>query len=329
VGHVTLRKGSVCTGVTAVLPHRDTFQERVMGSGFVLNGSGEISGLMQVMEWGVIETPILLTNTMSVGTVSEAVVRHLRDQHQELQAEEVIIPIVGECDDSWLNDAAGQHVTAEHVAQAIESAKSGPVQEGCVGGGTGMICCDFKGGIGTASRKLSDDDGGYTVGILVMTNFGEMRDLRVDGIPVGRMIEQKYLPKQRRIDNYGSIIVVLATDAPLLQHQIARLCKRSALGVGLTGSYAAHGSGEIMIGFSTANRIPRDTDATVVRMDVMLNSALNTLYEATIEATHEAIINALFAAETTSGRDGHTSPELPQEIVSDLVQSVYRLAPIR
>ncbi len=318
-------KGPARTGVTAILPNgNNIFENRVIGSGFILNGAGEVSGLTQVLEWGLIETPIVLTNTMSVGTCSEAVVKYMVDRYPGIGDEhDVVIPVVGECDDSWLNDAAGRHVRHEHVLEAIESARNGPVQEGAVGGGTGMITCDFKGGIGTASRKLPPEEGGCVVGVLVMSNFGNMRDLRVDGVPVGRMLEPEFSKDSKRVNNYGSIIAVLATTAPLLPHQLQRLCKRVALGIGRVGSHAAHGSGEIIVGFSTANTVPRRAKGMVYRIKALLDSSVNPLYEAAIEATEEAIINALCMAETTVGHSGHVAPALPLDRVRELVRA-YR-----
>ena len=189
------------SGVTAILPHAgNVFEDRAVGSGFVLNGAGEVSGLMQVMEWGMIETPILITNTLSVGTVSDACVRYLVEHNPGIgDQHDVVIPVVGECDDSWLNDAAGRHVQPEHVTAAIDAAASGPVAEGNVGGGTGLMTCDFKSGIGTSSRKLPQHEGGYIVGVLVSSNFGRMVDLRVDGVPVGEVVSPRYaeLPQAR------------------------------------------------------------------------------------------------------------------------------------
>lgn len=331
VGHSTIVRGDgplrpgegpVRTGVTAILPYGgNIFDHRMVGSGFVLNGAGEVSGLTQVMEWGLIETPILLTNTLSVGTVSEATVKYLVERNPGIGAEhDVVIPLVGECDDSWLNDAAGRHVREEHVYQALESATSGPVIEGAVGGGTGMVTCDFKGGIGTSSRKLPQREGGYTVGVLVMSNFGRMVDLRVDGVPVGEVLFPRYRDTVRRIDNYGSIIAVVGTNAPLLPHQITRLCKRAALGIGRAGSHAEHGSGEIVIGFSNANTVPRETRKMVYRMKVLLDRVIDPLYKATVEATQEAILNAMCAAETMTGHSGHTAPALPLAEVAELVR---------
>lgn len=326
VGHTTLitgdgdlnaGRGPVRTGVTAILPAGGSvFHDRVIGGGFVLNGAGEVSGYTQLMEWGLLETPIFLTNTLSVGTVSAGAVKRMVEDHPGIgNAHDVLIPVVGECDDSWLNDIAGQHITHEHVAQAIDAASAGPVAEGSVGGGTGMVCFDLKGGIGTSSRKLSEDEGGFTVGVLVMTNFGVLEDLRIGGVAVGPRLCERFAEHKKRIDNYGSIIAVMATDAPLLSQQISRVCKRVALGIGRTGSYAAHGSGEIVVGFSTSNRIPRTTDDRIHKMDMLLDSHVNPIYRAAIEATEEAILNALCTAEDMTGRDGAFCPSLPHDEV--------------
>src|SRR6185436_12493348 len=204
---------------------------------------------------------------------------------------DVIIPVVGECDDSWLNDISGRHVKEANVREAIATASDGPVAEGSVGAGTGMITCDFKGGIGTASRRLPEVYGGYTLGVLVMSNFGKMHNLRVAGMPVGEVLAEKMKHLKRREHDYGSLIGVVATDAPLLSHQLSRLCKRVALGIGRVGSYAAHGSGEIVVAFSTANVIPRRTRKMVYKMKLLLDQRLDPLYEAVMEATEEAILN--------------------------------------
>jgi len=225
VGHSTIIRGEgplrpghgpVRTGVTAILPNRgNIFMERLNGGGFVLNGAGEVAGMTQLMEWGLVETPMLLTNTMSVGAASDALARHMVEKYPGIGDEhDVIIPIVGECDDSYLNDISGRHVRAEHVFEAIRNASEGPVPEGNVGGGTGMVTCDFKGGIGTSSRKLPEALGGYTLGVLVMSNFGKMHNLRVGGLPVGEVLAEKFKDVPRRGFSYGSIIVVVATDAP-------------------------------------------------------------------------------------------------------------------
>ncbi len=322
VGHSTIQRGAgalkvgrgpVRTGVTAILPNKSNiFDERVVGGGFVLNGAGEVSGLTQVMEWGLIETPIFLTNTLSVGAVSDGAVKYMVERYPGIGDEhDVIIPLVGECDDSWLNDVAGRHVKESHVYEAIQTATDGPVAEGNVGGGTGMICCDFKGGIGTSSRRLPDAHGGYTIGVLVMSNFGKMHNLRVGGLPVGEMLEERYRHMRRRVTSYGSIITVVATDAPLQTHQLNRLAKRAALGIGRVGSYAAHGSGEIVLAFSTANTIPRRTGKMVHRLKILLDQRMDPLYEAVMEATEEAILNALCMARDMEGVNGNFCPALP------------------
>src|SRR6478672_4170362 len=220
-GALKVGEGPVRTGVTAILPNEgNIFMDRLIGGGFVLNGAGEVSGLTQVQEWGLIETPLLLTNTMAVGAVSDGVARYMVERYPGIGDElDVIIPVVGECDDSWLNDIAGRHVKEANVLEAILTASGGPVAEGSVGAGTGMITCDFKGGIGTSSRKLPEMHGGYTLGVLVMSNFGKMHNLRVAGMPVGEVLAEKLRDKPRREQSYGSIIAVVATDAPLLPHQ--------------------------------------------------------------------------------------------------------------
>jgi D-aminopeptidase len=332
VGHSTIIKGEgklkvgegpIRTGVTAILPNEaNIFMDRLAGGAFVLNGAGEVSGLTQVVEWGLIETPILLTNTMSVGAVSDGVARYMVGKHPGIGDEhDVIIPIVGECDDSWLNDIAGHHVTEKHVREAISAAKGGAVAEGSVGGGTGMITCDFKAGIGTSSRKLPEVFGGYTLGVLVMSNFGKVHNLRVAGMPVGEFLAEKLKNTPRREHSYGSLIGVVATDAPLLSHQLSRLCKRVALGIGRVGSYAAHGSGEIVVGFSTANVIPRRTRKMVYKMKILLDQRLDPLYEAVMEATEEAILNSMCMATSMTGVNGNFVPALPLDEVRRFVDA--------
>jgi D-aminopeptidase len=297
VGHTTLLEGAgplvvgqgpVRTGVTAILPGDAIYSDRVLAGSFVLNGAGEVSGLTQVDEWGLLETPILLTSTMSVGKVSDAVVQWMTRQYPGIgQEDEAIIPVVGECDDSWLNDAVGRHVRSEHVYAAIEDAKGGPVAEGSVGAGTGLVTSDFKAGIGTSSRRVvlrSDDRQlDYQVGVLVQSNFGLMHSLRIAGVPVGESLAPDFSDEAKRVRNAGSIICVLATDAPLLPSQISRVCKRAALGIGRVGSYAAHASGEIVLGFSTANKVPRAAAGLTRPMEVLLDDACDGLYEAVVE----------------------------------------------
>jgi D-aminopeptidase len=332
VGHTTLihgegslvpGRGPVRSGVTAILPGQNIFFDRVIGGSFVLNGAGELSGLTQVQEWGLVETPILLTNTMSVGKVSDATVKWMVRHFPGIgSVYDVVIPVVGECDDSFLSDVVGRHIRSEHVYTAIERASAGPVPEGSVGAGTGMVTCDFKAGIGTSSRRIQAEgsDETYTVGVLVLSNFGMCRNLRVDGVPIGELLEAEFKNINKRTYSYGSIICVVATDAPLLSNQIGRLCKRAALGIGRCGSYAAHGSGEIVVGFSTANKVPRQSRGMTHRLDVLLDPGLGAHYEAVIEATEEAIINSLCMAPDMTGQNGNFAPGLPLQRLVDLMK---------
>lgn len=330
VGHTTLiwgdgplvvGKGPVRTGVTAILPPDPIFAERVLAGTFVLNGAGEVSGLTQVAEWGLLETPVLLTSTMSVGKVSDATVKWMTRRFPGIGTEhDVIIPIVGECDDSWLNDAVGRHVRSEHVYRAIEQASTGPVGEGSVGAGTGMVTCDFKAGIGTSSRRVTVDGSSYTLGVLVQSNFGVMRALRISGAPVGEILQPQFSEADKRVRNAGSIITVVATDAPLLSSQITRLCKRAALGIGRVGSHAAHGSGEIIVGFSSANKVPRATSGMIHRLEVLLDEACDGLYEAVVECTEEAIVNSLCMADAMRGQSDHHAPALPLDALTEILR---------
>lgn len=319
VGQVTLWQDAPTvarTGVTVILPNKGRiFHERVVGNAFVLNGAGELSGITQVVEWGLLETPIALTNTMSVGTCSRGLVDYMLRNNAEIgEDHDVVIPVVGECDDSWLNDVAGQHVMPIHVQQAIDAASDGVVAEGCVGAGTGMITCDLKAGIGTSSRVVTTGGESFTVGVLVLSNFGTLEQLRVDGMPFGRYLAGHWSPGQVRRRNYGSIICVVATDAPLAPHQLGRLGKRAALGIGRCGSTANHGSGEIILAFSTGNVVPRGDDQTRFTWSLLRDRALDPLYAATVDATEEAILNALFAATTTTGKSGRTVPAMPIDV---------------
>jgi len=329
VGHTTLvsgqgplvvGEGPIRTGVTAILPNAgNIFHDRLVAGTFILNGAGELSGLIQLHEWGLLETPILLTNTLSVGVASQGAIEHMLARHPSIGVEhDVIIPVVGECDDSFLNDIGGGHLEVEHVTAALDQAAGGPVAEGCVGGGTGMVSFDLKGGIGTSSRVLSDGAARFCLGVLAMSNVGRLEDLRVDGIPIGRALKPYFAHEAMRPNLYGSVIVVMATDAPLTTSQINRVCKRIALGLGRAGSYAAHGSGEIIIGFSTANVIPRARARQVYRLEVLSDYALDPFYQAAIECTEEAILNALCMATTTDGVDGRVVPALPLDALVEI-----------
>lgn len=331
VGHCTIStgqgaleegKGPVRTGVTAILPHtRNLYARPVKGAYFDLNGCGGLMGALQIREFGLIDTPIMLTNTMSMGAVADATVRYvLRNNPEAALSEDSVIPIVSECDDSYLNDARGLHVSAAHVLEAIDRA-SQDVVEGAVGAGTGMSCYDFKGGIGTSSRLVEAPGGTYAVGVLVLSNHGSREELMIDGVPVGRMIVAQN-PKRAE---QGSIVTVVGTDAPLDSRQLGRLARRSALGLGLTGSCSHNGSGDIALAFSTANIHDRSAKAQLLTDTLMADRDMDGLFRATVDSTAEAIINSIFKAETTDGRDGHVVPALPIEDTLDILRRHGRL----
>ncbi len=335
VGHATLimgsgkcppGKGPVRTGVTIILPSDRIYDRKLIAGSFILNGAGEVSGLTQVNEWGLIETPIALTNTHSVGRVSDSIIKWMSHKFMRIWDErQVVIPVVGECDDSWLNDVVGFHIKPDHVFSALSSAKSGPVKEGSVGSGTGMICCDFKAGIGTSSRLVKIGGQIYTLGVLVMSNFGIMEELRVDGICIGKVLARTYGSYQRKRQNYGSIIAIVATDIPLLPIQIDRICKRSALGIGRVGSFGSHGSGEIIIGFSTANSVVHGDKNPNLNISVIGDEFLDDTYQSVIEATEEAIINSLTASVDMDGADNHFVPSLDLEILKTTMHKVLSI----
>ncbi len=316
-------KTRVRTGITAVVPRAgDLFNNHLAAGGFVLNGIGEMSGLTQAMEWGWLETPILLTNTMSVGQVHTGIIRHMVSAHPELGNQvAVTIPLVGETDDSFLNDVRVFRNTPEQAILAIRGAKSGPVPQGSIGGGTGMVSFDFSGGIGTSSRVLPRNFKSYTVGVLVQANFGKMRNLTVDGAVVGRELDPLYPYAERRGKTYGSVVVVVATDAPLLPAQLNRLSKRAALGLGRVGSFAATTSGEIVFAFSTGNRVPRiaKEQSPTLNLTFVNDEHMNLLYEAVIEATEEAVLNAMFCSGGMTGHHNRFAPPLPAEMVQEFL----------
>jgi D-aminopeptidase len=311
VGHTTLISGSgklvvgrgpVRTGVTVVHPRGKTSADPVFGAWFTLNGNGEMTGTTWLQESGILEGPIAITNTHSVGVVRDAI---LQWQASKPGLQPWGLPVVAETWDGRLNDLNGFHVKPEHVMSALDAARSGPVAEGNVGGGTGMVCHGFKGGIGTASRHVAVSDGGYMVGVLVQCNYGLRRHLQIAGIPVGLEIPDLLpgpAPSGGHEVEAGSIIVIVATDAPMLPHQLKRLATRVSLGVGRMGGYGGNSSGDIFIAFSTANaRVYGDTG--VARVEMLPNARANALFYATVQATEEAIVNALLAAETMTGID--------------------------
>jgi D-aminopeptidase len=330
VGHTTLiagdgalvvGKGPVRTGVTAVLPRGKHSLDPVFAGWFSLNGNGEMTGTAWLEESGFLEGPVLITNTHSVGTVRDAVIQwRLRHGAPDKEGYSWSLPVVAETWDGYLNDVNGFHVKPDDVFHALDTAHGGAVEEGSVGGGTGMVCNEFKGGIGSASRVLPARRGGYTVGVLVQCNYGQRDQLRIAGVPVGRELPGATI----RDDDVGSIIVVVATDAPLISTQLRRVAKRVALGLGRNGSYSGDGSGDIFIAFSTAN--PGIAGADGVRQVAMLpNDKLNPIFIATVQATEEAVINAMVAAGTMTGINGHTAQGLPHDALRDILRKYHRL----
>ena len=302
VGHVTIRDGAgVNTGVTAVLPHQgDLFRDKVLAASAVINGFGKTAGLIQVEELGTIETPIVLTNTLSVGTAYTALVKYAMARNSGIgRTAGTVNPLVCECNDGSLNDIRGLHVTEEHVLEAIASAKA-DFAEGSVGGGTGMSCLGFKGGIGSASRVAVLDGRAYTVGALVMSNFGGPGRLMIDGRQVGRELQAKLAQEQDK----GSIIMLLATDVPVSERQLKRLCRRAGAGLARTGSYYGNGSGDIAIAFTTANRVPQGGERVFLDLRMLSDERIDPVLDLSAEAVEEAIVSSLYHAETITGRDG-------------------------
>jgi D-aminopeptidase len=319
VGQVTLQRGTdVRTGVTAILPHSgNLFQQKLPAAIYIGNGFGKLAGYSQVEELGTLETPIVLTNTLSVPTAADALIDYTLTQPGNEQVRS-LNPVVGETNDGYLNDIRGRHLTRQHVLDALRQAQPGPVEEGNVGAGTGTVCFGFKGGIGTASRKLPVSLGGYMVGVLVQTNFGGV--LQVAGVPVGVNLG-KYSFKEN-LD--GSCMMVVLTDAPLDARNLKRLAKRAFLGLARTGGIASNGSGDYVIAVSTAYRIPHESASSFDEVKLLRNDNTSPLFLAAIEATEEAIINSLFAARTMTGHQGHTVEQLPVEKVVEMVKKAGR-----
>jgi D-aminopeptidase len=336
VGHTTLISGSgklipgegpVRTGVTVILPHAgNVFREKVPAATHSINGFGKCMGQEQIEELGQLESPIALTGTMNVGRVMDALISYgIRENPDSGITTSTINPVVGECSDSYLNDMHGRHVREEHVLAAIDGAAGGPVDEGSVGAGTGMSALGFKGGIGTSSRVTPATSGGWTVGVLVLANFGRADQLTIDGVPVGRLLrEERESPPER-----GSIMFVVATDAPLLDRGLQRLARRCAHGLARTGATSGHGSGDYVIAFSTTPelRMPHEPANLTRRVELAYETSvtMDPLFQATVEATEEAIINALFRATTVVGRDDHVRVAMPLERVLPLLRKYGRL----
>lgn len=325
-GKLEVGEGPIRTGVTAILPRGKKYNP-VFAGWYSLNGNGEMTGTTWVEESGFLEGPVLITNTHSVGVVRDAVVEwmHKNGFYDPIFADIFwALPVVAETYDGSLNDINGFHVKKEHVFDALNSARSGPFKEGNVGGGTGMVCHMFKGGIGTSSRVLDKEKGGYTVGVLVQANYGNRKTLTIVGVPVGREITDLKPKINYNNEGNGSIIVVVATDAPLLPHQLKRLARRVPLGISKVGGFGSNGSGDIFIAFSTANSGAANRKE-IMKLDMLPNDRLSHLFLATVQATEEAIVNAMIAAETMTGVNGNTVYALPHERLRKILRKYNRL----
>ena len=348
VGHVTLiqgegklvvGRGPVRTGVTTIFPRgKARCAESVFAGMFALNGNGEMTGAAWVEESGFLEGPIVLTNTHSVGVARDAVIAWQTQKPGRVQPEMLwSLPVVGETWDGSLNDINGFHVKAEHVFAALDDARGGAVAEGSVGGGTGMVCYEFKGGIGTASRHLASDLGGYTLGVLVQANHGVRRQLLIAGVPVGREIgggTRRFAGGDpgdlagASVGETGSILIIIATDAPLLPHQLKRIARRASLGLARTGAVSGNGSGDIFLAFSSANAGAGRSGGPPVEMRALPNESMSPLFEATVEAVEEAIINALVASDTMIGRDDRKVEGIPISRLQEILRKYNRLEPV-
>lgn len=321
VGHSTLIKGdSIRTGVTAVISHSgNVFQEKVPAAVYIGNGFGKLSGSTQIKELGNLETPIILTNTLSVGTAMNAVIRYTLDMKGNERVQSVNA-VVGETNDGYLNDIRGQTVKTGDVISAIENARENNIEEGNVGAGTGTVSFGYKGGIGTSSRILPENLGGYTIGVLVQTNFGGV--LQIAGVPVGKELKKFSFSNELLNNVDGSCMIVVATNAPLDSRNLERLAKRAFLGLAKTGGIASNGSGDYVIAFSTAPgmRIPHKINSTLQKREVVPNDLMSPLFMAAIEATEEAILNSLFMAETTTGYKNHSIEALPLEKIIKILK---------
>jgi D-aminopeptidase len=324
-GKLVVGKGPVRTGVTAILPRGKQVRGRVFAAWHSLNGNGEMTGTTWVEESGCLGTPILITNTHSVGVVRDAVIEwNVKHGAGEDYSGDFSLPVVAETWDGFLNDINGFHVRKEHVFAALDDALSGRIAEGNVGGGTGMVAHRFKGGTGTSSRVINPEEGGYTVGVLVQANYGRRDALRIAGAPVGQEITD-LMPERGKPDaGQGSIIVVVATDAPLLPHQLKRLARRVPMGIGLMGGRGENSSGDIFIAFSTANPEAGKTTGTA-QLTMLPNERINPLLPATVNATEEAIVNAMIAAETLKGIDGNTVHAIPHDRLREILKKYNRL----
>jgi D-aminopeptidase len=324
VGHTTIIRGegkkAVRTGVTVIIPHGgNIYEENVFASSFNLNGWGEMTGISKIENTGRLETPVFLTGTYNVGIVYDAAVKYLTRINPKLgDSDRTVSPVIAECFDNFLSDTRSRQISEEDVFRAIEQAQGGDVAEGAVGGGTGMTSFGFKGGIGTSSRRVNDK---YKVGVLVMANTASRNQLRIDGVPVGKEIKGF----QEKSGKTKSIILIAATDAPLLPYQLKKIAKRVALGLAQTGAISQTGSGDIILAFSTGNKILRKKTSSFHDIKVINDFEITPFYQATVEATQEAIINALTSAQTTVGRDGNTSYGIPLDQVEQIMKKYMRI----
>lgn len=310
VGHVTLKDKEIQTGVTAILPHEgNTFKEKVMAVSHVINGFGKTMGTIQIDELGTIETPIILTNTLGIGTAADALIDYMLQENEDIgNTTGTVNPVVCECNDQYLNNIRGKFIKKEHIFEAIRNADT-DFEEGAVGAGRGMSCLGFKGGIGTSSRILEFDEEIFTIGVLVMSNFGAKGDLLIDGAKVGESVKE--LKKgMNDSEDRGSIIIILATDIPLTERQLKRISKRAVVGLSRTGSYIGNGSGDVVIGFSTANRINHYEDRYIVPIRILNENKIDMAFRAAAEAVEEAILNSMVCSETVLGKDGNIRESL-------------------
>ncbi len=353
VGHLTIQEGHgsllpgygpVRTGTTVIIPRDDVWHYKVPAGAFILNGTGEMTGLAWIAESGFLEYPIALTNTLNVPRVADGVMSWMIREYPDIGIkDDTLTPVVAECDDSRLNDSQGRHVLPEAVVEVLDSATSGPVQEGSVGAGTGMVSYQFKGGIGTASRVLPEEEGGYRVGVLVNANHGRRHELTMAGVPVGRLYKddgnahakeegQKAplgyatISRHPQRQDSGSIIIIVATDAPLDSRQLSRLSRRATIGLARTGSISHHGSGDFVLAFSTGNSIPHYPEDPTFVMTHLADTHLSPIFQATVEATEEAILNALVQATTVTGRDGRRYEAISIEKLRSILASYPTLS---
>ncbi len=322
VGHVTLSDGDLQTGVTAILPHQgNIFKEKLIASTHIINGFGKTMGTIQINELGTLETPIILTNTLSIGTAADALIEYMLEHNLEIgRTTGTVNPIVCECNDMLLNDVRARSITKNHVIEALNNTSTN-VKEGTVGAGTGMLCYSLKGGIGTSSRRMNMEHGTYTMGVLVLSNFGILSDLKVNGKAVGEELSNAILESREEQDK-GSIIIIVGTDLPVSERQLNRIIKRAITGLSRTGSIITTGSGEVVIGFSTATKIPHERTSHCISVPVIHEEEIDLAFRAIGEATEEAVLNSLVTATHVVGRDGNERPAFKDLLSAHNIQLI-------